>query len=61
MKPISFIASLPQTASAMKIDGNGGMKVVFEVPDSDLPEALKLTLLRGQVFQVTITELGKGD
>jgi hypothetical protein len=59
MEDIRFIASLPQTASVIKVDGNGGCKVTLEVPDSDIAQALLMTMLRGQVFEVTITPLEK--
>ena len=62
MKPISFIASLAPISTALKFDGRvEGGRVTLEVPESETPELAKMLMLREKIFQVTITELGKGD
>lgn len=55
MNKITFIASLPAIQSAILIsgDGNGG-KIKLEVPQSEIAEVLKLSLLYGKCFKVTI-------
>ncbi len=52
---ISFIAAL-NNSTAIKIDGEGQVRVTFEVPASELAEVIKLVLKVGQSFKVTIEE-----
>ena len=62
MEPISFIASLAPISTALKFDGRvEGGRVTLEVPESETSELAKMLMLREKIFQVTITELGKGD
>ena len=51
---ISFNASLPDILSAISIGGDGATRVKLDIPSSDIAEAVKLTLLRGQAFTVII-------
>jgi len=51
---ITFNASLPDIQSAISIGGDGATRIKLDIPSSDLPEAVKLTLLRGQAFTVII-------
>ena len=61
----TFRATLPPILSAIRMAGDGGMRVMFDVPETDLGEATKLLMWRGKVMQVTIeperTESGHGD
>lgn len=57
-----FRASLPMILSAIKVSGDGGARIQFDVPDSDLAEALKLLLWRERVLVMTVEpESQKGD
>ena len=48
--------------SAIKVSGDGGARIQFDVPDSDLAEALKLLLWRERVLVMTVEpESQKGD
>ena len=49
----SFIASVPQTNSAIKAGGDT-CRITIEVPKSDKLEALRIIALDGMVFRVTI-------
>ncbi|HHW13487.1 MAG TPA: hypothetical protein GXX28_00965 [Firmicutes bacterium] len=50
-----FRASLPAIQSAVSVSGNGdGARVKLDIPESDLAEAMKLMLLRGVAFTVTV-------
>jgi hypothetical protein len=49
----TFKASLPPIQSALKI-GDGAMRVQFDIPASELHEAMKLALMHGQVLLVTV-------
>ena len=50
----TFRATLPPILSAIRMAGDGGMRVMFDVPESDMPEALKLLMWKGRVWKVTI-------
>lgn len=52
---IKFQASLKR-GKAIKIDNEGEVEVSLNIPASDLPAALKLTLMVGKAFNVEITE-----
>lgn len=51
---IRFRASLPPTQTAINIHGVDALRITLEVPDSDVPEALKMVLFRGKAFTVTV-------
>lgn len=52
---ITFLASLPPIQSAISVSGSGdGLRVKLDIPESELPEATKLMLLRGKSFRVTV-------
>ena len=51
---LSFIASLADIASAITISGEGATRVKFDIPESELSNAVKLVLLKGQAFKVSI-------
>ena len=54
MGNISFLASLPPIQSAIKLDGQGGARIQLEVPEEDIMEVMKLAMLKGIVFRVTV-------
>ena len=54
MGNISFLASLPPIQSAIKLDGQGGARIQLEVPEEDIVEVMKLAMLKGMVFKVTV-------
>jgi hypothetical protein len=50
-----FNAVLPDVASALKVSGQGDGRVQFDVPESDLPEILKLIAFgREKLLKVTV-------
>ena len=51
---IEFIASLPDIQSAITISGEGATRVRFDIPESEIANAVKLVLLKGQAFRVKI-------
>lgn len=56
-EPITFRATLPPIQSAIKVSGNGdGLRILLDIPESELVNALPLTLLRGKVIVVTMQE-----
>ena len=57
---IEFIATLPDTSTAISISGDGSSRVKLEIPDSELPNAVKLVLLKGKAFKVSIMPVMEG-
>jgi len=58
MDKIEFIASLPPIQSAVNISGNGdGARVKLDIPGTEMAQVLKLLLLTGKSFKVTIEEI----
>ena len=51
---VTFRAYLPPIQSAIKIHGTDGLRIILEVSDSDVAEALKLVMWRERVLRVTI-------
>ena len=49
----TFRASLPPIMSAIKAGGDG-MRVQFDIPESDMAEAVKLLQWRGVVLKITV-------
>lgn len=50
----TFRATLPPILSAIRMAGDGGMRVMFDVPESDMPEALKLLMWKGRVLRIAV-------
>jgi hypothetical protein len=58
MDKITMIASLPPIQSAVNLDGQeGNARVKLDIPQSELPQVIKLMLYRGQVFRITVEPL----
>ena len=51
---LEFIASLPDIQTAITISGEGATRVKFDIPESEIANAVKLVLLKGQAFKVKI-------
>jgi len=58
---IEFIASLPDIATAISISGDGATRVKFDIPESELANAVKLVMLKGQAFKVSIETVTQQD
>lgn len=58
---IEMIASLPNIQSAISIGGDGATRVKLDIPSSELAEAVKLVMLKGQAFKVTIETLDENE
>jgi hypothetical protein len=58
MEKICFFCSLPDIQSAISISGTGnGARLKLDVPETEIAEVIKLTLLRGKALKVTIEEV----
>lgn len=51
---IEFMASLSDVATAIAISGDGSTRVKFDIPESDIANAVKLVILKGKAFRVRI-------
>ena len=50
----TFRASFPPVLSAIRMAGDGGMRIMLDIPESDMPEALNLLMWKGSVLSVTV-------
>jgi len=51
----SFLAAFPAIQSAIKVYGDRqGMRIQFDIPESEMAEALKLLMWREQVLKITV-------
>ena len=51
----TFRATLPDTLSAIKISGSGGVRIQLDVPDTDMGNALQMLVWRDCVLVVSVT------
>ena len=58
---IEFIASLPDIQSAITIGGDGATRVRLDIPETELANAVRLVLLKGQAFKVTIETIEQDE
>ena len=49
-----FYGSIPDIQSAIKISGNGAIRLQVDVPETELAEAIKIVAARGEVIKVTM-------
>ena len=49
----SFLASIPPIMSGIKTGGDG-MRVQFDIPETEMGEAVKLLAMRGERLKVTV-------
>jgi len=50
----SFLATLPPLLSAIRISGDGGCRIMFDIPETEMGEAIKLLMWREQVLRITV-------
>jgi len=60
MSECTFKAIIPSIGTAIKIHGDGGWRVQFDIGMDQEAAALELLTMRGQVLEVT-ARTGKGD
>jgi hypothetical protein len=53
LQEATFRASIPPIMTGIKTGGDG-MRVQFDIPESDMGEAVKLLAMRGVVLIVTV-------
>lgn len=55
----TFLASIPPIMSGIKT-GNDGLRCQFDVPESEMGEAVKLINMRGKRLRVTVEVVENG-
>jgi hypothetical protein len=55
-KKLTFLASIAPLQSAIKIAHDGGGRVAFDIPESEMPAIMRLVLYRGRTVRITIEE-----
>ena len=58
---INFACTVPEIQSAIKISGNGAIRLQVDIPESELPEAIKLVAAQGKVIQASLQWEDEGD
>lgn len=56
-EPISFTASFPGIASAIRVAGDGGARILLDIPENELPAIARLLLMRGKAIKVTVEDI----
>ena len=56
IKPITFLATIPPTETAIKVHGESGARVMLDISDTELLDFLPAINLRGKVIKVTLEE-----
>ena len=57
----TFEATLPPILSAVKVSGDGGLRIQLDVPQTDEADALKLLLWRERVLRITVEPVSDAD
>lgn len=50
----TFTATLPPIMSALRFSGDGGCRIMLDVPESEMGEAVKLLMWRQVPLRVTV-------
>ena len=59
-KSITFKATISPLVSAIKITGDdSGMRILLDVSESELANALGVLTMRSSVLEITIVDIGK--
>lgn len=54
IESVTFLCTFPLIQSAIKVAGDGGMRIQLDIPDSEMNEAVRLLAMRGEVLSVTV-------
>ena len=52
--PVTFLASFPNIQTAIRVAGDGGARILLDIPEDELPAIARLLLMRGQVLRITV-------
>lgn len=56
-----FYAVIPSIATAIRIHGESGARIMLDVDDQQLAEVLKLVAWREGLLKVTVEPIGEGE
>lgn len=56
---VTFKASVPPISGWIRVGGDGGSRVVLDVPDTSLADVLALILWRDELLEVTVRPVPK--
>jgi hypothetical protein len=56
----TFLATFPQIGTAIKIHGQDGMRIQFDVPETEIGNAIPLLAMRNVVLRVTVEMVEDG-
>ena len=54
---LEFEATIPGTQTAIQVHGNGGMRIVLDIADDQVPEAIQIMTMTKHNLKVTIEKL----
>jgi hypothetical protein len=54
--PVTFVATIPPTESAIRIHGEMGARLTLDIAESDILDFLRVLPLRGRTLTVTLAE-----
>ena len=54
---LEFTASIPGTQTAIQVHGNGGMRIVLDIPQKEVGNAVKIMMMTKHNLKVTIEKL----
>ncbi len=54
---LEFIASIPGTQTAIQVHGSGGMRIVLDIPEKQVGNAIKIMMMTKHNLKVTIEKL----
>lgn len=60
MTTAQFTATIPPIMSGIKTGGDG-LRVQFDIPETEMGEAAKLLTMRGKVLKITVETVEKGS
>jgi hypothetical protein len=55
-EPIVFLASFPNIASAIRVAGDGGARILLDISEDEMPAIVRLMLMRGRVLKITVED-----
>jgi hypothetical protein len=56
-----FLASFPNTQSAITFHGAGGMRIQLDIPESEIGEAAQVLMWRERLLRVVIAPVEKDE
>ncbi len=51
---VTFLASFPNIQTAIRVAGDGGARILLDIPESEMPAIVRLMLMRGIVLRVSV-------